>query len=131
MGCLRSPFGAQPGKDDRPPRDPARGIRFPGPCRRAVHGIFLLLVVFLPACGYRLQGSPGSLFADPGIRVDLRPFTNESFVPAPGDGFSGKRRDFPIPPPTSLVPTPSTRSPIAGWRSRRYAAASPVESARP
>ena len=79
--------------DDRPPRDPARGSRFPGPCRRAVHGIFLLLSVFLPACGYRLQGSPGSLFADPGIRVDLRPFTNESFVPDAGAALASILRD--------------------------------------
>ena len=93
MGCIRMAFGAKPGTFDRPPRDPVRGSGFPGPCRRAVHGLCLLLVVFLPACGYRLQGSPGSRFADPGIRVDLRPFANDSYVPDAGAVLASRLRE--------------------------------------
>src|SRR4030067_736743 len=93
MGCIRMAFGAKAGTFKRPPRGPGGGGGFPGPCRRAVHGLCLLLVGFLPACGYRLQGSPGSRFADPSIRVDLRPFANDSFVPDAGAVLASRIRE--------------------------------------
>ena len=69
-----------------------RGPLLP-PGRSAFRGLLLFLAVFLPACGYSLQGSPDSRFTDPGIRVDLRPFLNESFVPDAGAFLASKLRE--------------------------------------
>ena len=46
--------------------------------------MFLVPLLFLPSCRYRLQGDPASRFADPAVRVDLPPFANESIVPDAG-----------------------------------------------
>ena len=59
----------------------------------AFRSFLLLLAVFPSACGYTFQGSPGSRFADPGIRVDLRPFANDSFVPDAGAFLASRLRD--------------------------------------
>ena len=59
----------------------------------AFRSLLLLLAVFLSACGYTLKGSPGSRLTDPGIRVDLRPFVNESFVPDAGAFLASKLRE--------------------------------------
>ena len=61
--------------------------------RRVLWGLLLLPLLFPPACGYGLQGKTGSRFADPGIRVDLRPFTNESLVPDGGAYIAARLRD--------------------------------------
>ena len=74
-------------------RDPARRDRIIPVAYRAGWGFFLLLFLFLPACGYRLQGKEGSRFSDPGIRVDLRPFMNESIVPDGGAYLAARLRD--------------------------------------
>jgi hypothetical protein len=44
----------------------------------------LLLALTFASCGYRFQADPGSRFADPSLRVDLRPFANASVVPDAG-----------------------------------------------
>jgi len=74
-------------------RKPARGSRFHSTVRRAAWGLVLLPLLFPSACGYSLQGKTGSRFADPGIRVDLRPFTNESLVPDGGAYIAARLRE--------------------------------------
>ncbi|MGA7104643.1 MAG: LPS assembly lipoprotein LptE [Candidatus Deferrimicrobiaceae bacterium] len=74
-------------------RDTARRSRILSVAYRAAWGFSLLLFLFPPACGYRLQGKAGSRFSDPGIRVDLRPFANESFVPDGGAYLTARLRD--------------------------------------
>lgn len=84
-------------------RGPVRTVPVPSAARSAALVLPLLVMVLAPACGYRLQGRGGSSFTDPGIRVDLRPFANESIIPDAGaylasrlreemrrDGFRGK-----------------------------------------
>lgn len=53
----------------------------------------ILLVLFLGSCGYRFQAEPGSRFADPSLRVDLRPFANVSVVPDAGALLAGQLRE--------------------------------------
>lgn len=72
---------------------PARGGRSLSILRRAARGLVLLPLLFPSACGYSLQGNAGSRFADPGIRVDLRPFTNESLVPDGGAYIAARLRE--------------------------------------
>lgn len=52
-----------------------------------------LLVLLLGACGYRFQADPGSRFADPSLRIDLRPFANASVVPDAGALLAGTLRE--------------------------------------
>ncbi len=74
-------------------RDTARRGRILSVAYRAGWGFLLLLFLFPHACGYRLQGKAGSRFSDPGIRVDLRPFANESLVPDGGAYLAARLRD--------------------------------------
>ena len=53
----------------------------------------IALVLLLGACGYRFQAEPGSRFADPSLRVDLRPFANASVVPDAGALLAGQLRE--------------------------------------
>ncbi len=84
---------ARAGAEARRPGDP----RAAGISRRAVRfaGGLLSLVLFLSlsACGYRLQTRPESRFADPQIRVDLRPFLNQSLVPDAGAYLAARLRE--------------------------------------
>lgn len=93
MGSVLALPGAGPGKDSRPSRETARGCKIRSTAGRAAWGLSLLLLLFPPACGYRLQGKQGSHFADPGIRVDLRPFANESLVPDGGAYLASRLRE--------------------------------------
>lgn len=52
-----------------------------------------LLFVVLASCGYRFQSEPGSRFADPSLRVDLRPFANASVVPDAGVFLAARLRE--------------------------------------
>lgn len=52
-----------------------------------------LLVLLLGSCGYRFQADPGSRFADPSVRMDLRPVANASVVPDAGALLAGKLRE--------------------------------------
>ena len=70
-----------------------RGRRFRSIVRRATWGLVFLPFLFPPACGYSLKGNTGSRFADPGVRVDLRPFTNESIVPDGGAYIAARLRE--------------------------------------
>ena len=94
-----SPLPCSTGRVEEPPAAPCawngRLSRAIPALKRCVtfHGLFLFFAVFLPACGYTLQGSPGSRFSDPGIRVDLRPFANESLVPDGGAYLTARLRD--------------------------------------
>ncbi|MEK6780048.1 MAG: LPS assembly lipoprotein LptE [Candidatus Deferrimicrobiota bacterium] len=58
-----------------------------------VAGILLSLLLSLHACGYRLKSEPGSRFADPALRLDLRPFANASVVPDAGAFLAGRLRE--------------------------------------
>lgn len=53
----------------------------------------LILAALLASCGYRLKGDPGSRYADPGVRVDVRPFGNASTVPDAGAELAGRVRE--------------------------------------
>ena len=53
----------------------------------------LLLALVFASCGYRFQTDSGSRFADPSLRVDLRPFSNASVVPDAGALLAGQLRD--------------------------------------
>lgn len=59
---------------------------------RAV-ALFLVPLLFLPSCRYRLQGDPASRFTDPAVRVDLPPFANESIVPDAGAYLASRLRE--------------------------------------
>jgi Lipopolysaccharide-assembly len=85
--------GASPGIVSRTSRDSTGKNRILPVAYRATWGFLLFLFLFPPACGYRLQGKAGSRFTDPGIRVDLRPFTNESLVPDGGAYLAARLRD--------------------------------------
>ena len=52
-----------------------------------------LLALAIASCGYRFQADPGSRFADPSLRVDLRPFANASVVPDAGAFLAGQLRE--------------------------------------
>ena len=70
----------------------------PAPCprrpsRRASLVLILLSLSIAAGCGYRLQPPSGSRFADPGVVVDLRPFTNASLVPDAGAMLAGRVRE--------------------------------------
>jgi hypothetical protein len=93
MGSVLTPSGKDPGKDSRPFAETVPGVRFLSTARRIACGLSLLLLVFPPACGYRLQGRAGSQFDDPGLRVDLRPFANESLVPDGGAYLAARLRE--------------------------------------
>lgn len=60
---------------------------------------FLLLFAMVPlllvpsSCGYRLQGDTGSRYFSPEVRVDLRPFANDSLVPDAGAHLAGRLRE--------------------------------------
>ena len=54
---------------------------------------FCILIVVLSSCGYRFQPEPGSRFADPSIRIDLRPFANVSVVPDAGVYLAARLRE--------------------------------------
>lgn len=88
---MRTRSGKGAGVDCRPFRRPARTI--PSAARRAARVLSVLLLVLAPACGYRLQGKAGSSFTDPGIRVDLRPFANESIIPDAGAYLAARLRE--------------------------------------
>ena len=90
------------GRERSGEESPRKPVRRNGRLSRAIpaaercitlRGLFLLLAVIFSACGYTLQGSPGSRLTDPGIRVDLRPFLNESFVPDAGAFLASKLRE--------------------------------------
>ena len=90
------------GRERSGEESPRKPVRRNGRLSRAIpaaercitlRGLFLLLAVIFSAFGYTLQGSPGSRFTDPGIRVDLRPFVNESFVPDAGAFLASKLRE--------------------------------------
>ena len=85
--------GAHPGIVSRTSCDIPRKNRILRVAYRATWGFLVFLFLFLPACGYRLQGKAGSRFSDPGIRVDLRPFANESLVPDGGAYLTARLRD--------------------------------------
>lgn len=93
MGPVCTPTGKVPGKDYRPFRETARGARLLSTARRVACVFSLLLLLYPPACGYRLQGRPESHFADPGTRVDLRPFENESLFPDGGAYIASRLRE--------------------------------------
>ncbi len=78
-----------PGKSNIPP---GRN-RFRSFARFASWVLLLIPLLFFPACGYGLQGKTGSRFDDPGVRVDLRPFTNESSVPDGGAYIAARLRE--------------------------------------
>lgn len=78
---MRRP-GAPPGGGVFP-----RGVRITG----GLLGVLLLLSS--SACGYRLQTRPESRFADPHVRVDLRPFLNQSLVPDAGAFLAARLRE--------------------------------------
>ena len=61
--------------------------------RRAAGAFVLILLLLVPACGYRLQGAAGSPLADAGTRVDLRPFINQSLVPDAGAVLASRLRE--------------------------------------
>lgn len=79
--------------DSRPSCGPSRTIPIPSSARRAARIFSVLLVILAPACGYRLQGRTGSNFTDPGIRVDLRPFANDSIIPDAGAYIASRLRE--------------------------------------
>ncbi|HZW37508.1 MAG: LPS assembly lipoprotein LptE [Deltaproteobacteria bacterium] len=56
-------------------------------------GVVCLLALIAASCGYSLQGTNGSRFADPSLRIDLRPFTNASLVPDAGAFLAGRLRE--------------------------------------
>jgi outer membrane lipopolysaccharide assembly protein LptE/RlpB len=56
-------------------------------------GAVCLLVLIAASCGYHLQAASGSRFADPSLRIDLRPFTNASLVPDAGAFLAGRLRE--------------------------------------
>lgn len=56
-------------------------------------GAFCLLALVVASCGYHLQAGEGSRFADPSLRVDLRPFANASLVPDAGAFLAGRLRE--------------------------------------
>ncbi|GAB4367818.1 MAG: hypothetical protein Kow00128_12670 [Deltaproteobacteria bacterium] len=56
-------------------------------------GLLAILLLLLPACGYRLRGESRSRFFSPGLRVDLRPFANPSLVPDGGVHLAGEVRE--------------------------------------
>jgi len=93
MDSVLTPTGKGPGKDYRPFRETARGDRFLSTARRVACVLSLLLLLYPSACGYRLQGRTDSRFADPGIRVDLRPFKNDSLVPDGGAYLASRLRE--------------------------------------
>ena len=53
----------------------------------------ILPALALASCGYRFQADPGSRFADPSLRIDLRPFANASVVPDAGALVAGQLRE--------------------------------------
>jgi len=93
VGSVPAPPGKGPAKDSRPSSEPARSVRFLSTARRVACVLSLLLFLYPPACGYRLQGKPDSNFGDPGIRVDLRPFVNDSLVPDGGAYLASRLRE--------------------------------------
>lgn len=65
---------------------------FSGPV--ALKGIAVfLMIASLASCGYRFRPDPGSRFADPSVRVDLRPFANVSVFPDAGILLAGRLRE--------------------------------------
>lgn len=56
-------------------------------------GLLGILLLLLPACGYRPGGEPGSRFFSSDLRVDLRPFANASLVPDGGVHLAGQVRE--------------------------------------
>jgi hypothetical protein len=55
--------------------------------------LLCLLTLAAASCGYHLQAATGSRFADPGLRIDLRPFANASLVPDAGAILAGQLRE--------------------------------------
>jgi hypothetical protein len=55
--------------------------------------LLCLSVLAAASCGYRLQAAGGSRFADPSVRVDIRPFANASLVPDAGAFLAGRLRE--------------------------------------
>lgn len=52
-----------------------------------------LMIASLASCGYRFRPDPGSRFADPSVRVDLRPFANVSVYPDAGVFLAARLRE--------------------------------------
>lgn len=67
-------------------------MRRPSGPIRALVWIFVPFLI-LSSCRYGLRGDPGSRFADPSVRVDLPPFTNDSIIPDAGAYLSSRLRD--------------------------------------
>ncbi|NJD62537.1 MAG: hypothetical protein FIA93_07440 [Deltaproteobacteria bacterium] len=55
--------------------------------------LLCLLTLAAASCGYHLQAATGSRFADPNLRIDLRPFANASLVPDAGAFLAGRLRE--------------------------------------
>ncbi len=55
--------------------------------------LLCLLEILAGGCGYRLKSDPGSRFADPALRLDLRPFANVSVIPDAGVFLAGRLRE--------------------------------------
>ncbi len=53
----------------------------------------ILMIASLASCGYRFRPEPGSRFADPSVRVDLRPFANVSVYPDAGVFLAARLRE--------------------------------------
>lgn len=55
--------------------------------------LLIALVLAVPSCGYRLASSAGSRFVDPALKVDVRPFANDSVVPDAGAVIAARLRE--------------------------------------
>jgi len=62
--------------------------------RAALAALILFpFLLFFQGCGYSLKEKPGSRFADPALRLDLRPFSNASMAPDAGVFLAARLRE--------------------------------------